>query len=56
MYPYLETPWGRLELYEVMQIVGAVVAVLVQMILLYRKAGPKRCILFSTLFAVYSLL
>lgn len=56
MYPYLETPWGRLELYEVMQIVGAVVAVLAQMILLYRKAGPKRCILFSTLFAVYSLL
>lgn len=56
MYPYLTTPWGTLELYEVMQIAGAVVAVLVQMILLYRKAGAKRCILFSTLFALYSLI
>lgn len=56
MYPYLTTPWGALELYEVMQIAGAVVAVLAQIILLYRKAGAKRCILFSTLFALYSLI
>lgn len=56
MYPYVETPWGTLELYEGMQIAGAVMAVLVQMILLYRKACRKRCVLFSALFGLYSLI
>lgn len=56
MYPYLETPWGTLELYGLMQIAGAVTAVIMQMVLLYWKAGRKRYVLFSALFGLYSLM
>lgn len=56
MFPTIETPVGTFELYGLAAILGAVVAVVVQMILLYRWTRQWRCILFSALYGLYSWL
>ncbi len=54
MFPMINTPWGRIELYYAAQAVGAVVAVAVQMIMLYRAFRDIRSLLFSALYGLYS--
>lgn len=54
MYPYLETVVGSFEMYDVMTIIGTVVAVILQMIMLYRGTKKIRCVLFSALYGLYS--
>ncbi len=53
MFPILNTPMGRLDLYDILPILGAVVSVLVQMILLYRWKKKIRDLLFSALYGLY---
>lgn len=54
MYPYLNTPWGTLELYTWATIAGAVCSVLVQIAMLWRFTRKKRSILLSGLYGLYS--
>lgn len=54
MYPYLKTFMGTWELYDIMNIAGAVVAVLIQMVMLYRGTKRIRCILFSAFYGICS--
>lgn len=54
MRPFLDTPWGSLEIYTWAAVVGAVCSVLVQILILWYTTREKRSILLSGLYGLYS--
>ncbi len=56
MFPFINTPFGELEVYNLTPVVGAVTAVLLQMFLLYKWTKKIISILYAGIFGICSWL
>lgn len=56
MFPFINTPFGEIEVYSIAPIMGALVAVFLQMFLLYRRTKRIYTIFYAGIFGICSWL